>query len=122
MIPAPNKTLKGHKLLIINPEPLPEGYVCHLQNMFPDLVINFHIVSWLAPVPADCWDGVTIVMSAIGLPSAEQAPNLQLVQLVSAGADFVLKLPFYKGREITMCTANGLHGYVLDDGRESVRC
>ena len=97
----PNKTLKGHKLLIVTAVGAPAAYLKQLQTEFPDLVIETHILSGrfltkpqeADQVPSDVWKDVTILLTFNVLPTPEQAPKLQYVQLMSAGANHVVKLP-----------------------------
>ena len=43
-------------------------------------------------------------------PSPADAPNLELIQLFSAGANHVLDFPFIKETDVTLTTMNGIHG------------
>jgi hypothetical protein len=119
---TPNRTLKGHKLLVLSPMPVAQHLVDQLKSQFPDLEIVNHTVAWGVRdtshlVSEEEWKGVTILATGTGLPEKGQAPNLQYVQLFSAGANQVLGLPLFKESDIVFCTANGVHGYVQSYAR-----
>lgn len=111
-----NKTLKGHKLLVIAPWEAPAGFVEKLAAEFPDLQVDYHVHGRSATPPSttivsdETWRDVTILLTFATLPTPEQAPKLQYVQLMSAGANHVLDKPLFKDTEVTFCTANGVHG------------
>jgi hypothetical protein len=115
-VSGPNKTLKGHKLLLLAPEaPKPE-YLDELRRQFPDLEIVVHLVEWQTTVlpkefPEDGWKDTTILLASGNIfPARELVPKLQYVQLVSAGANHILKKPLFSDTDIAFCTANGVHG------------
>lgn len=111
-----NKTLRGHKLLIVAPWQAPAGLLEKLTNAFPDLKVVYHVnTSKTTPpspdsIPDETWQDVTILLTFNTLPTPEQAPKLQYVQLMSAGANHVLDKPVFKDTEVAFCTANGVHG------------
>ncbi|KAL2166242.1 hypothetical protein VTG60DRAFT_3082 [Thermothelomyces hinnuleus] len=111
-----NKTLKGHKLLIIAPWQAPAGFLEKLAAAFPDLQVVYHVHSLATTppstdaIPDQTWRDVTILLTFNTLPTPEQAPKLQYVQLLSAGANHVLNKPVFKDTEVAFCTANGVHG------------
>jgi phosphoglycerate dehydrogenase-like enzyme len=119
----PNKTLKGHKLLVLSPMPVEPRLVNHVKARFPDLDIVCHQAAWgirdtYKIVPEEEWKDVTILVSGTGMPHRDQAPKLQYVQLFSAGANHILDLPLFKETDIVFCTANGVHGYVHERGSQ----
>jgi hypothetical protein len=113
-----NKTLKGHKLLIIAPWKPPAPLLAKLAAAFPDLQVVCDAQGWtsldtpsqLATLPAETWADVTILLTFSTLPTPEQAPRLEYVQLMSAGANHVLDRPMFRDTEAAFCTANGVHG------------
>ncbi|KAK3323357.1 hypothetical protein B0T19DRAFT_425742 [Cercophora scortea] len=108
-----NKTLKGHKLAILSPFAKPKEFLEQLRKEFPDLVADYYQLQWgqtTAPFPPETWKDITILLTFNILPTPEQAPKLEYVQLQSAGANHVLKLPIFADTEINFCTANGVHG------------
>lgn len=106
----PNKTLKGHKLVLTDPRALPQDALDRLHDRFPDLQVQ--------PFRAqatDPWDGATLALgTSSNLPSLEQARKLELYQLTSAGADGLAGNPVFDDTKISFCTASGVHGYVFN--------
>jgi hypothetical protein len=114
---TPNGDLTGHKLLLVTPK-MPEGWLEHLHARFPGLkIVHAAVDPWSdrSPRPEpdltdEEWKTVTAIFTGPQLPTPEQAPNLQLVQLQSAGANYVLTQPIFKDTKIPFCTANGVAG------------
>lgn len=119
-----NRTLTGHTLLILSPHPQDASFRARLRDRFPDLKVQH--VDWDVwrrgpelPDPAAVtdtdggrivWDDVTVFVTGPAFPEVSQAPKLQLVQLQSAGANYVLDKPIFKDTDVAFCTANGVHG------------
>ncbi|KAI0597585.1 hypothetical protein F4775DRAFT_559762 [Biscogniauxia sp. FL1348] len=111
-----NRDLTGHKLLMIVPWEPPAGYLDSLHKKFPGLQVQH--ANWdtwkqttLPPdVSDEDWKTVTILLTGPRFPTVEAAPRLQLVQLQSAGANYILDNPLFKDTKIPFCTANGVHG------------
>lgn len=115
--PDLNKSLKGHKLLILGPwrVPPPPAHVANIQARFPELAIEVRKQLWTSPQDSEedqeqPWKDVTILVTQGELPDAAQAPRLQYVQLWTAGAEQIVKKPMFKNMNITFCTASGVHG------------
>ncbi|KAI5867913.1 hypothetical protein GGS23DRAFT_608466 [Durotheca rogersii] len=112
----PNKELTGHKLLLLVPWEPPAGYVDGLRARFPGLeVVHENWDTWSQPtlpphLTEEDWSTVTVLLTGPKFPTREAAPRLQLVQLQSAGANFILDNPLFKDTNIAFCTANGVHG------------
>ncbi|KAI0430492.1 hypothetical protein F5Y09DRAFT_307638 [Xylaria sp. FL1042] len=115
---AQNKDLEGHRLLILSVLDLPDGYQEHLRAKFPGLqVVYSRFDPWreastatIPGVTAEDWAKVTILLTGPRLPTIDEAPRMQLVQLQSAGANYVLDKPLFKDTKIPFCTANGVAG------------
>ncbi|KAI0873325.1 D-isomer specific 2-hydroxyacid dehydrogenase [Hypoxylon argillaceum] len=114
---VPNKDLVGHKLLILSDADLPDGYEAHLHSKFPGLqVVHSRFNPWKDPtgsIPGfedEDWATVTVLLTGPRLPTVEEAPKMQLVQLQSAGANYVLEKPLFVDTKIPFCTANGVAG------------
>ncbi|KAK0717858.1 D-isomer specific 2-hydroxyacid dehydrogenase [Lasiosphaeria miniovina] len=108
-----NKTLKGHKLLIATPWEVVPGFLDTLKAEFPDLEVVFHKIAWAlepAVLGDDVFEDVTILLTFNTLPTPAQAPKLEYVQLMSAGANHILKNPLFTDTDVAFCTANGVHG------------
>ncbi len=110
-----NPTLEGHKLVIFTPMSPTEGWLDTLKKKYPGLKVCFYELDWFSKVsprnfPSHEWKDVTILLSGSAFPTPEEAPNMQYVQLVSAGANHVLENPLFRDTDVTFCTANGVHG------------
>lgn len=127
MAPAANRTLDGHKLLVLlgvtgPPKSLlgtvfrPE-WIAELNELFPGLeILTVGDATWNTPsfqkrFPDDQWKNVTILVTGSALPTADIAPKLEYVQLQSAGANHVLDHPLIRETNVALCTASGVHGY-----------
>lgn len=113
--PSSNPTLKGHKLLLLLPFEVPKALVDPIQSDFPDLEIvsrvkDFRNGEAYAETTKEEWKEVTVLLTGSALPEVEDAKKLELVQLLSAGANHVLEKPIFKDTNIAFCTANGVHG------------
>lgn len=124
----PNKTLKGHKLVvlfgltgppkIIQGTVFPEDWIAELTSLFPDLkVANINGVTWgtddfQSKFPDKEWKDATIVVTGSALPTPELAPNLEYVQIQIAGANHMLKNRMITETNVKLCNASGIHGYV----------
>jgi hypothetical protein len=91
--------------------------ISRLRDRFPELEVAIHntpfdMIKYSDAIPRDCWQDVTILNTGSCLPTPELAPKLELVQLMSAGANFVVDKPVFQDTEIAFCSANGVHGYV----------
>ncbi|KAI1085441.1 hypothetical protein F5B20DRAFT_518362 [Whalleya microplaca] len=113
---ASHKDLTGHKLLMVVPWDLPPGYIDSVRSKYPTLKV-FHVKwdTWKEPtlppnVTPEDWKTVTILLTGPKFPTKEAAPKLELVQLQSAGANYILDNPLFKDTDIAFCTANGVHG------------
>lgn len=111
-----NKTLKGHKLLLVTPWPVPAGFAEELKTEFPDLEVVIRLQNWdgralpLEVLPPETWKNVTILLTFSTLPRPEEASTLQYVQLMSAGVNHLLDSPMFKDTNVKFCSANGVHG------------
>ncbi|KAK1981501.1 D-isomer specific 2-hydroxyacid dehydrogenase [Colletotrichum cereale] len=115
LLPPPNKTLKGHKLLILSQWTPPQGYLDRLRSEYPGLAVVHHELGWADRKPGagfdpDEWKDVTILLTGSALPAIDEAPKLRYVQLQSAGANHILQNPLFKDTDVSFCTANGVHG------------
>ncbi|XWW97459.1 hypothetical protein V2A60_005441 [Cordyceps javanica] len=102
----PNKTLKGHKLILTDARDLPSDALSRLRASFPDLQVQPFDAE-----AADIWKDATLALgSSRNLPTVAQARKLELFQLTSAGADGLSGQPIFDDTEISFCTASGVHG------------
>ncbi|KAI2638293.1 D-isomer specific 2-hydroxyacid dehydrogenase [Xylaria nigripes] len=114
---ASNPGLTGHKLLILSDQKIPTASLDRLYAKFPGLQIVQCKVNpfkdLTAPIPdllEEDWKTVTVLLTGPRLPTIEQAPKLQLVQLQTAGANYILENPLFKNTNIPFCSANGIAG------------
>ncbi|KAL6921051.1 hypothetical protein FSST1_005077 [Fusarium sambucinum] len=114
-----NKSLKGHKAIILLNTESPKTQVEAIQKRFPDLTIKTFIEKkHNEPLEPEFdekeWKDTTIILTAVAtvhlLPKPEQVPHLQYIQLTSAGVDHLTKNPLFAETKIPICTANGVHG------------
>lgn len=113
----PNRSLEGHKLLLLSHLAPPKGYLENLRAKFPGLKTEYRETQWPSRAPGgdgftdDDWKDVTILLTGNAFPpSREAAPKLQYVQLQSAGANMILKHPLFTDTDVVFATANGVHG------------
>lgn len=114
-----NPSLKGHQLLIVSPTaPAPE-WVSKIKKAHRDLdVQHIDINPWSLDAAAAArtrdidWSKATVLLTGPLVPTIEQAPRLELVQLQSAGANYLLDNPLFKDSDVAFSTANGVHGSV----------
>lgn len=109
----PNKTLQGQKLLYLldGMWKISDEEIAAVKQKYPDLEIQFGAKP--SDISKEEWKDVTILVSGSGpdgLPDKEDAPNLQYVQLASAGANSIVDHPLYTDTDVAFCTANGVHG------------
>lgn len=109
----PNKTLQGHKLIVLL---LSSSYtpsdkdVEELRSKYPDLTVQ---VANQADLTEEDWKDVTILLTGFSratLPKKDEVPKLEYVQLTSAGANLVVSDPLFSETDVAFCTANGVHG------------
>lgn len=110
----PNKTLEGQKLLITLGEFSPSTEeIDAVKQKYPDLDVQ---VGQKKDITKEEWKDVTILLTTHnreGLPDKDDVPNLQYVQLSSAGANLIVTDPLYTDTDVAFCTANGVHGCVV---------
>lgn len=107
----PNKTLKGHKLLVALPSWKPsKEEVDAVKAQYPDLEV---LVGEFSKITKEQWKDVTVLLTGYspeGLPDKDAVPRLEYVQLSSAGANAVASDPLFTDTDVAFCTANGVHG------------
>ncbi|PYI08736.1 hypothetical protein BO78DRAFT_459575 [Aspergillus sclerotiicarbonarius CBS 121057] len=101
-------------LLILMPWTLPAAWVSSLMKSIPNIRIEIHEIERSATeLPTDIspeiWKDVTALFTWRLFPTKELAPNLQYVQLLSAGCNQASGLPLFEETEVALCTANGVH-------------
>ncbi|EGP88155.1 uncharacterized protein MYCGRDRAFT_41081 [Zymoseptoria tritici IPO323] len=110
--------LKDH-LLCVLPFPEPTAILSALRTRFPDLEVTYLDVSSsdtsttsTAPhIPTHLWSRTTLLCTITTFPpSVSSVPNLDLVHLISAGANQIFDKPIWKDSDVTITTSSGIHG------------
>jgi len=113
--PPSSPDLSNDTLLIAIPHPPDSNWIAYQESRHPGLKIRWYEIErtlrvFPKPLPADAFDGVTLVCTnwpQLIPPSAH--PNIRFVQLSSAGADRWVNHPLYKDQSVVFCNASGVH-------------
>jgi phosphoglycerate dehydrogenase-like enzyme len=105
-------------LLFTVPEPEPTEVISKLRKRFPQIEIKWLEVpfSFSPKLIEDSYDkelfkDATILCTFAGLPKHQSdAPNLQVLQLLSAGSNHIQDHWIYTDSDVQICTASGIHG------------
>ncbi|QIW96374.1 hypothetical protein AMS68_001892 [Peltaster fructicola] len=106
-------------LLIALPVPVPDAIVTRLSKKFPHLEIKTVQVTWFPSavevadkISNELWKQVSVLATFRALPAnpKQDAPNLSLVHLSSAGSNQIHDHPLYTDTDITITTSTGIHG------------
>jgi hypothetical protein len=113
LVKTSGEGLKDGKLLIIDSWPQSEERLDRIRKQHPGLeVVHLPLNTWGVPktdLPDVDWEDVVVLMTGEMFPPKERAKKLQLVQLMSAGANIVLDNPVFKDTDIAFSSANGVH-------------
>ncbi|KAH8673711.1 glyoxylate reductase [Xylariales sp. PMI_506] len=110
-----NPTLAGHQLIIIAVQEPAPAWLDKVKKQYPGLDVKYYqrnpfgAVTTAARLDID-WSDATVLLTGPLTPKPEEAPKLQLVQLQSAGANYLLDSPLFKDTDVEFSTANGVHG------------
>lgn len=110
---APNRDLNGHQLLIVSHLTPPTDWAKKVKERYSGLdIVYYDRDSWAdqSLTPEIKWEDVTIMLTGMLFPTKSLAPKLEAVQLMSAGANFLLNNPLFTDTDIAFCTASGIHG------------
>lgn len=105
---------KPEFLLILAPWDPPAEFISALSAISPGSQIESRITEYYSTeIPKDIstetWKKVTILFTWKTFPPKELVPNLEYVQLLSAGCNQIMGLDLFKETDIAFCTANGVH-------------
>ena len=103
------------------PGPEPKEILEALRRKFHNIEITYHDISitsnveekqkQLRALPDGIWKDVTILHTLFTFPeNPSDAPNLKLVQLISAGSNQIQKDPIYTETNVPITTSSGIHG------------
>ena len=109
-----SKETKPEVILILMPWEIPREFIQHVKTLSPGIEVLIHpggrhdktVPSDISP---ETWKRVTVLFAWKSLPPKELVPNLEYVQLLSAGCNHVAEHPLYDATDVTFCTANGVH-------------
>ena len=108
---------KDHVLCAI-PQEEPKEIIENLRNKFPQIEIVYHQVPFTFDphkiadsLPSDVYKDVTVLCTFAAFPiKKEDAPNLKVVQLLSAGSNQIQDKWIWDDDKISVCTTSGIHG------------
>ena len=108
---------KDHLLCAV-PGPEPKNLIAHLRKKFPAVEITYQNVSLSfdfdkvrRELPSKIFDDVTILCTFNALPrTRDEAPKLEVLQLLSAGSNHIQDEWIYKDEDVTIATSSGIHG------------
>lgn len=111
--------IKDHVLCVL-PFPEDKELLGKLRKRFPRIEFSYHQVTFapygehdksVMQVPESAWKEATVLTTLFSLPkSISDVPNLDWIQLFSAGSNHIQKNPIYKESDFTLTTASGIHG------------
>lgn len=88
----------------------PKEILEKLRKKFPEIEISYRDASGDA-LPIETWKDVTILSTFNSLPpQPKDAPQLELIELLSAGSNHIQNHPMYTDSDVTICTSSGIHG------------
>ena len=102
-----NNTSTSRRTVLITAH-VDEEWQKRLQEISPDLHIEFRPDASVEDIPADVWQEVEVLFTLGSFPQPEQAPGLRWVQLYSAGANQAFEGPLAKS-DVIFTTASGVH-------------
>ncbi|KAF4629365.1 hypothetical protein G7Y89_g8783 [Cudoniella acicularis] len=103
-------SLDGHKVLILLQYEPNLPFINSLRTSHPGLQVIWHNINDPnAKLPPNALETVTVLCTFQQLPTIDEAPRVQLVQLVSSGANHCYENSLYKSPNVQFCTANGIH-------------
>jgi hypothetical protein len=88
--------LDGHKLLLLAGFPIQQAWIDGLKDKYAGLEIKWLVWDWLRKkglppaISDEEWKEVTILITGYDYPEPEAVPNLKLIQLVTAGSNYIV--------------------------------
>jgi phosphoglycerate dehydrogenase-like enzyme len=105
-------------LLCALPFPEPKEITNHLRSKFPQIEISYVEVPFTFnpksiedSLPQGVFKDTTILYTFAALPKTrDDAPHLEVLQLLSAGSNQVQNNWIWEDEDVSLCTASGIHG------------
>lgn len=112
---------KQEHLLCTLPFPEPKEILDRIRKNYPHCKVTYKQLT-AAPfaadqgIPDDLWRDVTILATLSALPpKVEDAPNLELLEVFSAGTNHLEKHPIYTSSKIPIASSSGIHGPTISE-------
>ena len=88
-----------------------------LKTRYPSITPELVGKTPLDEVPCETLHNTKYILGFNNFPMPEQVPNLELVQLSSAGANHLIDHPLWKWRpkDVKWCSASGVHGPIVGE-------
>lgn len=115
-----NSSSKAKDVLLITQE-FSEGEIQHLlkdlQEQHPSLRPEIVGKTPFDKLPKETLRATKYILGFNNFPMPEQVPNLEFVQLFSAGANHLFDHPLWKWKpeEVKWCSASGVHGTIIGE-------
>ncbi|PWY89201.1 hypothetical protein BO70DRAFT_331075 [Aspergillus heteromorphus CBS 117.55] len=101
--------VKDH-LLVAIARPLPPPVVRNIHAQFPDAELSVIQLPNFAPIPSEIARKATLILTFTNLPNPEDATQIKLIHVVSAGLDHLISHPIVTSTDIPLTTSSGIHG------------
>jgi phosphoglycerate dehydrogenase-like enzyme len=93
-----------------------EQWLERFRRIAPDMHFEIRTTGTHKAIPDALWQNVEVMYTfGADLPTPEQAPHLQWVQLYSAGANQVMPSRLYQETSVRFTTASGVHAVTIGE-------
>ena len=88
-----------------------------LKQRHPHIQVEILGKSPIDSLPPSTLNSTKYLLGFNNFPTPEQVPNLEFVQLFSAGVDHILDTPLWKWKlnDVKWCSASGVHGPIIGE-------
>jgi phosphoglycerate dehydrogenase-like enzyme len=113
--------MSGSKDILIVTTELLTGQISHLVKDIAKKHPNIHVESLgnksIDDLPKETLQATKYLLGFNKFPKPEQVPNLEYVQIFSAGSNHLQDHPLYKWKynEVKWCSASGVHGPIIGE-------
>ncbi|PYH91322.1 hypothetical protein BO71DRAFT_460263 [Aspergillus ellipticus CBS 707.79] len=97
-------------LLITYARPLAQWLVDDIQAKFPDAELSLVQLPNFAPIPSVIARKATLLATFSNLPAPEDATQIKIIHVFSAGLDHLLSHPIVTSTSIPLTSSSGIHG------------